>query len=160
VSESREAIPEAIQRELRAEADPHPTTFSALPRARHDREPALCHDRLHFPDLKREEYTPPVGPIQPRVDFGIPSLRLLIEAKFARTRSTLKETVNEIAQDNSNYFATPGPYDRLLVFVSDNAGHSEDHAQVREGMRKYDRVVDAVIVSRPGHVTDEAGKAC
>jgi hypothetical protein len=109
-----------------------------------------------FPDLRREEYAPPVGPIQPRVDFGIPSLRLLIEAKFARTRKALKETVNEIAQDHSNYFATSGLYDRLLVFVWDNGVHSEDHALIREGMRKYDRVVDAIIVSRPGHMTDSA----
>lgn len=112
-----------------------------------------------FPDLRREEYAPQVGPIQPRVDFGIPSLRLLIEAKFARTRAALKETVNEIAQDNSNYFTTPGAYDRLLVFIWDNGAHSEDHALVRDGMRKYDRVVDAVIVSRPGHMTDEASAA-
>ena len=112
-----------------------------------------------FPDLKREEYAPPVGPIQPRVDFGIPSLRLLIEAKFARTRAALKQTVNEIAQDNSNYFTTPGPYDRLLVFVWDNGAHSQDHALVREGIRTYDRVVDAVIVSRPGHMADEDSAA-
>lgn len=107
-----------------------------------------------FPDLRREEYAPPVGPIQPRVDFGIPSLRLLVEAKFARTRAALKETVNEIAQDNSIYFTTPSAYDRLLVFVWDNGAHSEDHALIREGMLKYDRVVDAVIVSRPGHMTE------
>ncbi|MDX2087842.1 MAG: hypothetical protein SFX73_08330 [Kofleriaceae bacterium] len=107
-----------------------------------------------FPDLKREEYAPQVGPIQPRVDFGIPSLRLLIEAKFARTRAALKQIVNEIAQDNSNYFATPGAYDQLVVFVWDNGAHSEDHALVREGVRKFDRVVDAVIVPRPGHMTE------
>jgi hypothetical protein len=107
-----------------------------------------------FPDLRREEYAPQVGPIQPRVDFGIPSLRLLIEAKFARTRAALKETVNEIAQDNSNYFTTTGLYDRLLVFVWDNGAHSEDHALVREGMRKFDRVVDAIIVARPGHMIE------
>jgi hypothetical protein len=111
-----------------------------------------------FPDLRREEYAPQVGPIQPRVDFGIPSLRLLIEAKFARTRAALKETVNEIAQDNSNYFATPGRYDRLLVFDWDNGAHSEDHALIREGMCKYDRVVDAIIVSRPGHMTELAAQ--
>ncbi len=107
-----------------------------------------------FPDLRREEYAPQVGPIQPRVDFGIPSLRLLIEVKFARTRAALKEMVNEIAQDNSNYFATPSAYDRLLVFVWDNGSYSEDHALVREGMRKFARVVDAIIVSRPGHMTE------
>jgi hypothetical protein len=108
-----------------------------------------------FPDLRREEYAPQVGPVQPRVDFGIPSLRLLIEAKFARTRAALKETVNEIAQDHSNYFTTAGPYDRLLVFVWDNGAHSEDHALIREGMRKFDRVVDAIIVARPGHMAAE-----
>lgn len=107
-----------------------------------------------FPDLRREEYAPQVGPIQPRVDFGIPSLRLLIEAKFTRTRAALKDTVNEIAQDASNYFTTPGSYDRLLVFVWDNGAHSEDHGLVIEGMRKFDRVADAVIVSRPGHMPD------
>jgi len=110
-----------------------------------------------FPDLRREEYMSQVGPIQPRVDFGIPSLRLLVEAKFARTRTALKETVNEIAQDNSNYFTTPGPYDRMLVFVGDNSAHSEDHATVRDGMRKYDSVVDAIIVSRPGHIRESMG---
>jgi hypothetical protein len=109
-----------------------------------------------FPDLRREEYAPLVGPIQPRVDFGIPSLRLLIEAKFTRTRNALKETVNEIAQDASNYFTTSTPYDRLLVFVWDNGAHSEDHALIIEGLRKFDRVVDAVIVSRPGHMTEDA----
>lgn len=107
-----------------------------------------------FPDLRREEYAPQVGPIQPRVDFGIPALRLLIEVKFARTRAALKETVNEIAQDNSNYFTTPGAYDRLLVFIWDNGAHSEDHALIRGGMLKYDRVVDAIIVSRPGHMVE------
>src|SRR5690606_10772497 len=92
--------------------------------------------------------------IQPRVDFGIPSLRLLIEAKFARTRSALKEMVNEIAQDNSSYFTASSPYDKLLVFVWDNGANSQDHELVRQGMRLYDRVVAVVIVSRPGHMQD------
>lgn len=107
-----------------------------------------------FPDLKREEYAAQIGPIQPRVDFGIPSLRLLVEAKFARDRSALKHVVNEIAQDASNYFTTPGAYDSLLVFVWDNEGHTQDHNLVISGLRQFDRVVDAVIVGRPGHMTD------
>src|SRR5207248_1237900 len=32
-----------------------------------------------FPDLKPEDYTPKVGPYQPRADLGIPSLRLIVE---------------------------------------------------------------------------------
>lgn len=109
-----------------------------------------------FPDLKREEYAAQIGPIQPRVDFGIPSLRLLVEAKFARDRSALKNVVNEIAQDASNYFTKPDAYDSLLVFVWDKEGHTQDHSHVISGLRQFDRVVDAVIVSRPGHMTDAA----
>jgi len=107
-----------------------------------------------FPDLKREEYAAQIGPIQPRIDFGIPSLRLLVEVKFARDRSALKNMVNEIAQDASNYFTTAGAYDSLLVFVWDNEGHTQDHDLVFSGLRRFERVADAVIVSRPGHMTD------
>ncbi|MGK3996582.1 hypothetical protein [Sorangium sp. So ce1024] len=109
-----------------------------------------------FPDLKREEYAAQIGPIQPRVDFGIPSLRLLVEAKFARDRSALKNVVNEIAQDASSYFTHAGAYDSLLVFVWDNEGHTQDHHLVISGLRQFNRVVDAVIVGRPGHMTDGA----
>ncbi len=109
-----------------------------------------------FPDLKREEYAAQIGPIQPRIDFGIPSLRLLVEAKFARDRSALKNMINEIAQDASNYFTTPGAYDSLLVFIWDNEGHTQDYDLVISGLRQFERVIDAVIVGRPGHMTDEA----
>lgn len=109
-----------------------------------------------FTDLRREEYAPQVGPIQPRIDFGIPSLKLVIEAKFARTRAALKAMVNEIAQDHSTYFTSSSPYEKLIVFIWDNAGHSEDYADIRDGMRKFDRVVDAVIVSRPGHIAESS----
>lgn len=108
-----------------------------------------------FPDLKRESYAAPVGPIQPRVDLIIPSLHLAIEVKFARSRSALKGMVNEIGEDSAIYFTAPGEYDQLLVFVWDNDRNQQDHELVAHGMRKLPHVVDAVIVSRPGHMTDE-----
>jgi hypothetical protein len=107
-----------------------------------------------FPDLKREGYAAQVGPIQPRVDLIVPSLRLAIEVKFARSRSTLKGMVNEIAEDSAIYFTVPGEYDQLLVFVWDNERNQQDHELVAGGMRKLPHVIDAVIVSRPGHMTD------
>ena len=65
-----------------------------------------------FPDLKREEYAAQNGATQPRVDFGIPSLRLLVEAKFARNRSALKDMVNEIARTRPT---TSRPPDRTTA---------------------------------------------
>lgn len=109
-----------------------------------------------FPDLKREGYAAPVGPIQPRVDLIIPSLRLAIEVKFARSRSALKGMVNEIGEDSAIYFTAPEEYDQLLVFVWDNDRNQQDHDLVADGMRKLPHVIDAVIVSRPGHMAAEA----
>jgi hypothetical protein len=108
-----------------------------------------------FPDLKREGYAAQVGPIQPRVDLIIPSVRLAIEVKFARSRSALKGMVNEIGEDSAIYFTAPEEYDQLLVFVWDNDRNQQDHDLVADGMRKLPHVVDAVIVSRPGHMTGE-----
>lgn len=109
-----------------------------------------------FRDLKRESYASQVGPVQPRVDFIVPSLRLAIELKFARNRSALKGMVNEIAEDSAIYFTAPEEYDQLLVFVWDNDRNQQEHDIVADGMRKLPHVVDVVIVSRPGHMTEEA----
>lgn len=57
-----------------------------------------------FADLRREEYTEAVGPRQPRVDLGIPSLRLIVEAKFWRARDSASDFIEQIAADSSLYF--------------------------------------------------------
>ena len=46
-----------------------------------------------FPDLIDEDATPKVGPVQPRADIGIPSLRLIIEAKFIRDANAPKDVM-------------------------------------------------------------------
>jgi hypothetical protein len=49
-------------------------------------------DKTRFiPDLESEGYSTKVGFTQPRADLVIPSLRLIIEAKFARATDSLKE---------------------------------------------------------------------
>jgi hypothetical protein len=104
-----------------------------------------------FPDLRREEYTEPVGPLQPRVDLGIPSLRLVIEVKFWRDTLTDARLVEQIAADSSVYFTgSERRYDDLLVFVWDNARRTELHDGVIRGLRALPRVQNAVIVPRPG----------
>ena len=111
-----------------------------------------------FPDLRREDVAAQVGPTQPRIDFVIPSLRLAVEAKFARNRRALRDTLNEIAEDASIYFTSPSDYDRLLVFVWDNEANSQDRDLIVTGMRKLARVLDAIIMSRPGHMTTMQGQ--
>jgi REase_DpnII-MboI len=104
-----------------------------------------------FQDLRREEYTESVGPLQPRVDLGIPSLRLIIEVKFWRDSLSAAKLVEQIASDSSVYFtATERRYDNLAVFVWDNARRTEKYDELLRGLHLLPHVLDAVIVARPG----------
>jgi hypothetical protein len=109
-----------------------------------------------FPDLRREEYTDAVGPLQPRIDLGVPSLRLLIEAKFWRRSLSASKLVEQIASDVSIYFATARAYDSLLVFIWDDARRTEEHALVERAMKQLQRVADVVIVPRPAKMPRQA----
>jgi hypothetical protein len=103
-----------------------------------------------FPDITREEYVEAVGPLQPRTDIGLPSIRLVVEAKFWRKKLSKAKIVEQIASDVSLYFASAAArYDSLVVVIWDNARRTEDHSSVIRGIRALPRVSDAVILSRP-----------
>jgi hypothetical protein len=107
--------------------------------------------RPAFPDLRREEYTDPVGLLYPRLDLGVPSLRLIIEVKFWRASTTAAQMVEEIASDSSVYFNSQARrYDSLVPLVWDNARRTERYDDLLRGLRSLPRVVDAVVLSRPG----------
>jgi hypothetical protein len=102
-----------------------------------------------FPDLESEGYSTKVGFTQPRADLAIPSLKLIIEAKFARATDSLKEIQRQLAQDAAMYFPQGGHYDRMIAFVWDDAGRTEEHATLVQGLEKLERVAGGVVVSRP-----------
>lgn len=103
-----------------------------------------------FPDLIDEDATPKVGPIQPRADIGIPSLRLIVEAKFMRADDPPKKMVEQIAEDAGLYLVAGSKYDRLMPFIWDDSRRTEHHEEIIRGLRQISGVVDAIIVPRPG----------
>jgi hypothetical protein len=103
-----------------------------------------------FPDLIDEDATPKVGPVQPRADIGIPSLRLIVEAKFMRADDPPKKMVEQIAEDASLYLVAGSRYDRMLPFIWDDSRRTEHHEEMVRGLRQIAGVFDAVIVPRPG----------
>lgn len=107
-----------------------------------------------FPDLSEEEYTPKVGPIQPRADLGIPSLRLIIEAKFMRDNDPPKKVINEIAQDASLYLTQGSRYDSIIAVIWDDSRRGELYEELISGLRAIDGVDDAIIVARPGKMVN------
>lgn len=107
-----------------------------------------------FPDLVSEDYTPKVGPVQPRADIGLPSLRIIVEAKFMRSTDAPKSMIEQIAEDASLYLVPSSKYDRIIPFIWDDSRRSERHEEMLRGLRQIRGVVDAVIVSRPGSMID------
>ncbi|SFG58223.1 hypothetical protein [Methylobacterium gossipiicola] len=102
-----------------------------------------------FPDLEKEGYTAPVGHKNPRMDLSIPSLKLVIEVKFMRPGKSFADILEELAADNTLY-ATDPRWEKLIPFVWDDSRRTERHATLVEGLRRMDRVFDAVVISRPG----------
>jgi hypothetical protein len=104
-----------------------------------------------FPDLEDEENLPSLGHKHPRYDLGIPSLHLIIEAKFIRrgTQSAFATITEEIAADHSLYTSVGSQYDKIIVFIWDDSCSTEQHGELKQGLLKMPRIVGAVIVARP-----------
>lgn len=102
-----------------------------------------------FHDLESEGYSTKIGFTQPRADLVLPSLKLIIEAKFARATDSLKEVQRQLAQDAAMYFPLGGQYDQMIAFVWDDAARTEEHATLIQGLEKLERVAGVVVVSRP-----------
>ena len=102
-----------------------------------------------FSDIESEDYSAKVGFTQPRADLVIPSLKLIIEAKFARATDSLKEIQRQLAQDAAMYFPQGGQYDRMIAFVWDNAARTEEHATLIQGLERLERIAGVIVLSRP-----------
>jgi len=91
------------------------------------------------------------GGIDPvaRADLVIPSLKLIIEAKFARATDSLKEIQRQLAQDAAMYFPQGVQYDRMIAFVWDDSARTEEHATLIQGLEKLERVAGVIVVNRP-----------
>lgn len=112
-----------------------------------------------FHDLESEGYSTKVGFTQPRADLVIPSLKLIIEAKFARATDSLKEIQRQLAQDAAMYFPQGGQYDRMIAFVWDDAARTEEHATLIQGLEKLERVAGVIVVSRPSKMQQSGAPA-
>jgi hypothetical protein len=112
-----------------------------------------------FPDLVPEDYTPKVGPVQPRADIGLPSLRIIVEAKFMRASDAPKVMIEQIAEDASLYLVPGSRYDRIIPFIWDDSRRSEHHEDMLRGLRQIRGVLDAVIIPRPGTMEHQSKKS-
>ena len=105
-----------------------------------------------FPDLIQEEYLIKLGTKQPRADLGIPSLRVIVEAKFWYTKHKSKKMIEEIAQDTGLYLVPESKYCSIVPFIWDEGRRTEEHKGLIAALKKMDGISDAIIISKPGHM--------
>lgn len=108
-----------------------------------------------FPELQDEEYVAGVGPLHPRTDICIASLNLIIEVKFMRVNVRPQDLIEEIAADVSLYLTGGSSYNKIIVFIWDDARRSEQHAFMIQGLKKLKGVLDVIVVSRPGVMRED-----
>jgi hypothetical protein len=103
-----------------------------------------------FPDLDDEEWLKSLGQHHPRADLAIPSLRVIIEVKFARKDGkSFSDLIQEVAADASTYLQDGSGYTSIIAFIWDDAARTEEHAELRQGLLRIRGVVDAIVLSRP-----------
>ena len=105
--------------------------------------------RPTFPDLVDEDYLPKFGAKNYRADFGIPSLRLLIEAKYVSASKTVAEIQDEVQADIIGYRESTSEYTAILFFVYDTRGELTAHSELHRVIKEQQGVADFIAVVGP-----------
>lgn len=111
--------------------------------------------RSYFGDLIDEEAMPKIGHKFHKPDFAIPSLRLLIEVKYAYQKDDFKKLEQEIMVDTKAYLSKTQDYDRILVFIYDESSSVQEHDVTKKDLKKLEEIEDVIIVSRPSQIIKE-----
>jgi hypothetical protein len=107
--------------------------------------------RSYFPDVVDEDTLPKLGHSAYKADFGIPSLKLIIEAKFATSKDDFKKIEKEVQEDCIPYLRDLR-YESLVIFIYDDSASVQEHDITRRALIEIPGIVDVVIVSRPSQL--------
>lgn len=103
-----------------------------------------------FPDLDDEEWLKSLGHHKPRADFAVPSLDLIVEAKFLRSgKNAFSKVIEEVAADASTYLQQGSSYRHIIVVVWDDFARTEEHGELRKGLLRINGIRGAIVVPRP-----------
>ena len=107
--------------------------------------------RSYFQDVVDEDALPKFGHSTYKADFGIGSLKLIVEVKFTSTKRDFKRIEKEIQEDCIPYLRS-FLYESLIVFIYDHSASVQEHDTTRKALLEIPEIVDVVIVSRPSQL--------
>ena len=102
--------------------------------------------RSHFERLEKEETLPKFGAKSYRPDFGIPDLRVLIEAKFIGPKTDVATIQDGILSDVAGYLKSTPDYDSIVIFVYDSAQKMRDSRKFTEDIKTVEGIIDVIVV--------------
>jgi hypothetical protein len=102
--------------------------------------------RCQFEKVEREGTLAPFGLKSYRPDFGIPELRLLVEAKFVGESTVAGKLQDEILADVRPYLDSTSEYTGIAVLVYDAAHKIRDERPFVDALRSVEGIVDVVVV--------------
>jgi hypothetical protein len=108
--------------------------------------------RGYFHDILRDDSLPKIGETFYKPDFGIPSLKLLIEVKYVKSGDEFKKIQKEIHEDSIVYLQRTDIYSKLLIFIYDASCSVEKHNTYKEEFKKLIGVEDVIIVCKPAKI--------
>jgi hypothetical protein len=114
--------------------------------------------RSYFPDVVDEDTLPKLGHSSYKADFGIGSLKLIVEAKFSTCREDFKKIEKEIQEDCIPYLRDLR-YESLIVFIYDDSASVQEHDTTKRALLEIPGVVDVVVVSRPSQLAPKVSAA-
>jgi hypothetical protein len=108
-----------------------------------------------FSDVDDEQYLVKIGQKSPRADLHIPSMKIIIEAKFLRPGEAVQKVIDEISCDTGLYCAMGNDCAGIIPVIWDDSARSHEHDYLRQGLKKLPNIIDAIVISRPGWIGDE-----
>jgi hypothetical protein len=109
-------------------------------------------------DLEDEDTLPKFGHSTYRADFGVPSLGLLIEAKFARAAGDFKAIEKEVLEDLVPYLKAPERYREVLIFIYDDSSSVQHHDTTIRALKSVNGICDVIIACRPSQLPRAASQ--
>jgi hypothetical protein len=104
--------------------------------------------KLHFTDVRPEEWTPSYAGNASRMDFLLKPEQLVVEAKMTRKNLGQKEVVAQLAEDILRYQAHRD-CKSLVCFVYDPIGKCNNPVAIENDLTKNHDALDVVVIVRP-----------
>ena len=140
--------------------DRFPVVAGSLAKRHDDRETIVIADeydvqdllgallKLHFADVRPEEWTPSYAGTASRMDFLLKPERIVVEAKMTRQNLGQKDVVNQLAVDILRY-QSHQDCKTLVCFVYDPSGKCATPAALENDLSKDHELLRVIVLVRP-----------